>query len=102
MPRPEDAKLARLTATVESVEGELARIRLTGVWEAVHLIEGDAKRPVRGAATAEGLAVYDLKRQAMQSLLLVFSGTYGRPNDDAVCATGAVAEWQHKRATSEP
>ncbi len=97
MPRPEDAKLARLTGSVESVAGGLARIRLAGAWEAVHLADGDAKRPLRGAATAEGIAFYDLKQRAMQSLLLVFSGTHGRPNDEAVCAAGAVVEWHHQR-----
>ena len=100
MPRPADAKLARLTATVESVEGERVRIRLTGAWDAVHLIEGDATRPIRGTATADGFAVYDLSRKSLQSLLLVFSGTYGRPNDDSVCATGAVAEWQRERESN--
>ena len=98
MPRPEDAKLARITGTLESVEGGLARIRLAGVWEAVHLVEGDATRPVRGAATAEGLAVYDLKLQAIQSVLLVFSGTHGRPSDESVCANGAVVEWHHEHS----
>ncbi len=97
MPRPDDAKLARLEGTVESVEDGLARIRLTGTWEAVHLQEGDAKRPLRGAATAEGVAIYDVKRQALQSVLLVFSGSYGRPNDESVGAVGAVVEWQSKR-----
>jgi hypothetical protein len=97
MPLPDDAKRAKLEGTVESVEDGLARICLTGSWEAVHLQEGDAKRPLRGAATAEGVAIYDVKRQAMHSVLLVFSGTYGRPNDDSVCAAGAVVEWQSKR-----
>ena len=97
MPRPDDAKLARLEGTVESIEDGLARIRLTGKWEAVHLLEGDAKRPLRGAATAEGFAMHDVKRQAMHSILLVFSGAYGRPNDESVCASGAVVEWQSKR-----
>jgi hypothetical protein len=97
MPRPDDAKLARLEGTVESIEDGLARIRLTGTWEAVHLQEGDEKRPLRGEATAEGFAIYDIKRQAMHSMLLVFSGTYGPPNDESVCASGAVVEWQSKR-----
>jgi len=97
MPRPNDAKLARLAGTVESVADGLARIRLTGVWEAVHLQERDVKRPLRGVATAEGIAVYDLKQQAMESVLLVFSGSYGRPNDEGVCAAGAVVEWHRKR-----
>ena len=29
-----------------------------------------------------GLAIYDLKQQAMRSVLLVFIGSYGRPNDE--------------------
>jgi hypothetical protein len=94
MPRPADAKLARLTGTVTTVEDGKARIRLAGAWEAVHLQEGDAKRPIRGAATAEGTAVYDVKQQTMQSLLIVFSGTYGRPNEEAVNSAGAVVEWR--------
>jgi len=98
MPCPDDAKLARLEGTVESVEDGQARIRLTGTWEAVHLQEGDAKRPLRGAATAEGFALYDVKRQAMHSVLLVFSGSYGRPHDESVCAAGAVVEWQSKQS----
>ena len=85
-----------LTETIESVEGGLAQIRLAGVWEAVPLIEGDVTRPVRGAAKAEGIAVYDLKQQAMQSLLIVFSGVYGRPNDEAVCANGAIVEYGNR------
>jgi hypothetical protein len=97
MPRPDDAKLARLQGTVESVDDGLVCIRLTGTWDAVHLQEGDAKRPLHGAATAEGLAIYDLKQQAMRSVLLVFNGSYGRPNDEGVCAAGAVVEWQSKR-----
>jgi hypothetical protein len=97
MPRPEDAKLARLMGTVEAVLDGVARIRLTGAWEAVHLQEGDAKRPLRGAATAEGIAVYDLKEQVMQSMLLVFSGSFGRPHEQAVNAVGAVVEWNRKR-----
>jgi len=95
MPLPADAKLARLNGTVESVKDGLARIRLTGVWEAIHLQEGVSKRPIRGAATAEGFAVYDVKEQSIRSILILFSGIYGRPNnDEAVCAAGAVVEWQ--------
>ena len=52
---------------------------------------------MRGAATAEGKAIYDLKQQALESVLLVFSGSYGRPKDEAVCAAGAVVEWERER-----
>ncbi len=30
----------------------------------------------------------------MQSVLLVFRGTYGRPNDEAVNSAGAVVKWR--------
>src|SRR5262249_42740557 len=65
MPRPEDAKLAELTACVESVHDGLACLRLAGSWEAVHLQEGDAKRPLCGAATAEGIAIYELRQKTL-------------------------------------
>ena len=94
MPRPDDAKFVRWSASVDSVDDGLLRIRLSGEWRALHLIEDDASRPVQGVATAEGFAVYDLKRRAMKALLLVFSGTYGHPNEQSVSANGAVVEWQ--------
>jgi hypothetical protein len=97
MPKPEDAKVAELKAAVESVEGGVAHLRLTGRWAMMHLIEEDPKRPTYGAATAEGTAVYDVERKSMRSLLLVFSGTIrsGRP-DAPLNRTGAVAEWKAK------
>jgi len=98
MPRPSAAKSARLTGTLETVEGGRARIRLAGKWEAVHLQEGDAKRPLRGLATAEGVAIYDIEKREMQSLLLVFRGIYGRPGDEAVNSAGAVVKWRRQTA----
>ena len=94
MPLPTDAKLARLNGTVESVEDGMVRIRLTGALEAVHLQEGDQKRPILGASTSEGFAVYDVKERSIRSILFLFSGFYGPPNDEAVCAAGAVVEWK--------
>src|SRR5262249_8388870 len=82
MPRPQDAKVARLTGTVEAVKDGAAKIRLAGTWDTVHLQEGDARRPLRGTATAHGIAVYDLKQQTLQSVLLVFSGSYGPAQDE--------------------
>ena len=97
MPRPEEAKVAELKATVESIEGGVARLRLAGRWEMMHLVEGDAKRPQYGAATAEGTALYDIEGKSIRSLLLVFDGTIrsGRP-DAAPNRTGAVVEWKAK------
>ena len=95
MPLPDDAKRARLTASVESIDDGVARIRLTGDWEAVHLIEGDSNRPIAGTAVADSIATYDVRQKSMQSLLLIFRGTHGRPNDNnGQNPTGAVVEWR--------
>ena len=69
-------------------------IRLTGRWEIVLAVEGDASRLIFGAATARGLAIYDVKADALRSFQLVFDGTvrYGRA-DATPNRTGAVAEW---------
>jgi hypothetical protein len=94
MPRPEHATQARLSAIVESVQDGVAQIRLAGQWEAALLREGDPSDPIGGAAVADGVATYDLDRQALESLLLVFRGTYGRPDDDGQNSSGAVVEWR--------
>jgi hypothetical protein len=97
MPRPEDARLANLECVVESVSGGEARIRLAGRWEMVHAIEGDKNRLVFGAASARGVAVYDVGAGAMRSFLLVFDGTVRHGRADAPPnRTGAVAEWSSK------
>jgi len=95
MPLPEDARVADLRAKVEAVEGGKARIRLAGRWEMVHAIEGNKDRLTYGAATAEGVAVYDVSGKSMRSFLLVFDGTirHGKPDGSPV-RTGAVAEWR--------
>lgn len=94
MPRPDDAKETCLTATVESVQDGVVRIRLAGFWQAVHLPEGDASRALRGTATANGIILYRLDEQAIQSILLVFNGTHGLLRDDnGQNACGAVVEW---------
>lgn len=94
MPRPEDAKLAKMECTVESVSGGEARIRLSGRWQMVHAREGDKNRLLFGAATARGVAVYDVRGHSMRSFLLVFDGTVRYRRADAPPnRTGAVAEW---------
>ncbi|MCI0681034.1 MAG: hypothetical protein L0Y71_02930 [Gemmataceae bacterium] len=97
MPRPEDAKLAKLDCEVESVAGGVVHIRLSGNWNMVHAIEGDKSRLLYGAAAARGRAVYDVGAAAMRSFVLVFDGTvrHGRSNA-APNRTGAVAEWSAK------
>lgn len=98
MPGPEDAKVAQLTARVESVKDGRARIRLTGTSEAMKLFN-EHNFSFRSTASAAGFAEYDVEEKAMLSLLVVFQGAYqqgaqletqkGRP-------FGAVAEWQRK------
>src|SRR5262245_41646180 len=98
MPGPEDAKVALLTATVESVKDGRARIRLTGTFEAVKLLK-EQSLSYRGTATATGIAEYDADEKAMVSLLIVFEGTYqqgAQPETQPSRSFGAVAEWQRK------
>jgi hypothetical protein len=98
MPAPEDAKVANLTATVESFEDGRARIRLSGTLEAIKMIKGiDSNSSYRGTATAQGLAVYDVNHRTMSSLLLVLHGTYQQgeqPEKGHGIPLGAVIEWQ--------
>jgi hypothetical protein len=82
------------------VEGGRARVRLTGDFEAVKLFKDEPKVSYRGAATAAGVAVYDVKRKTTSSLLLVFEGTYQQgspPQARRGRPLGAVVEWQRER-----
>lgn len=104
MPGPDDAKRAHLTARVEAVEDGQMRIRLTGAFEAIKVFKDEPQLSYRGAATAAGIAVYDLERKAMSSLLLVFEGTYqqgarpeARPEARPGRPLGAVIEWRRER-----
>jgi hypothetical protein len=99
MPGPDDAKRAQLTARVEAVEDGRMRIRLTGTFEAIKVFKDEPQLSYRGAATAEGIAVYDVKQKAMSSLLLVFDGTYqqgARPEARPGRPVGAVIEWRER------
>jgi hypothetical protein len=97
MPRPEEATVAQLKAVVESVAAGQARIRLAGRWAMRHLYDG---KPSYGWATAEGMALYDVRRKTLRSLLMTFSGAYRMvpPWDKEDRPTGAVVEWQWKPA----
>jgi hypothetical protein len=98
MPGPEDAKLAQLTAKVEAVEDGKARIRFIGTLEAIKLFKDEPNLSYRGAATATGIAVYDIKLETMTSLLLYFQGTSQPwPMPTGQLSLGAVIEWQRER-----
>lgn len=95
-PRPGDARQAELAAEVVNVDGRLARVRLTGRW-AVDWTHDDTEHSV-GTARAEGFAVYDRETKALQSLLMVFDGSYGystRPNQSPKSQpSSAVVRWR--------
>ena len=95
-PRPGDLRSAELKAEVEAVDGQVARIRLTGRWLA-DWTHDDTEHSV-GRATADGIAVYDVTAKSLRSLLLVFDGTYGytsrsRPNARPE-KSAAVVRWR--------
>jgi hypothetical protein len=96
-PRPGELKAAELAAEVEALDGRLAHVRLTGKWHADWVHDGHEHSVA--SAMADGIAVYDLDRQAMRSVLLVFDGTYDltlRPNDKPrVQPVAAVVRWRH-------
>jgi hypothetical protein len=98
MPGPEDAKVAKLTAKVESIKDGRARMRLTGTFEAVKLFK-EQNLSFRSTATAAGVAEYDVDNNAMLSFLIVFEGEYqqgAQPETQKGRPFGAVAEWQRK------
>jgi hypothetical protein len=65
-PQPGDLRSADLTAEVEAITGHVARIRLTGRWQAdwTH----DHTEHSVGYATADGIALYDTKAKTTRSL----------------------------------
>jgi len=89
--RPEGARKAELQAKVESVKGGKARILLSGTWEAEGVREGV---PYSGSATSEGVALYDVEKKSLLSLLLVFTGKYGNARETR--ESGGVVEWKRQ------
>ena len=79
-PRPADLRSAELVAEVETLDNQQALIRLSGRWHADWRHDGDEHSA--GTATAEGIAVYDLSRSSVRSLLLIFDGSYGYTTHD--------------------
>jgi hypothetical protein len=98
-PQPKDVQVATLKAVIDKMDGGIARVRLTGSWEATHYREEDAKLPVRTAATAEGVMFLDVGGKSVRSLLLVFKGTYRNipPYDKTTQPTAGVVEWAEKK-----
>lgn len=95
-PKPGELRSAELTAEVETLEAQHAHIRLTGRWHA-DWGHDDGEHSV-GTATAEGIAVYDLSRKTIRSLLLIFDGSYTYTTRDRLQhrtpAFAAVVRWR--------
>jgi hypothetical protein len=97
MPAPEDVTHVKLQGKVQTVQGDRVHVRLTGRWEAVQVYAYDEKkRPTYSSSKAEGLLIFDAKTRSVESLLLVFNGTWRNvaPYDHPPADTGAVVEWR--------
>jgi hypothetical protein len=88
-PRPTDLKAAQLTAEVESADNRQARIRLAGRWQAEW--DHDGNEHSIGSATAQGIAVYDVTKKSMRSVLVIFDGTYSYTTSNSKPRTQSVA-----------
>ena len=86
---------------VEALDGGMARIRLTGALESATPRQGERDKQVKGAATVEGIAIYDVAKKEMRSVLLIFDGTFRfqPPHDKEALPINSLAEW---RAEAEP
>jgi hypothetical protein len=94
-PLANDAKLAKLTCKIESVEANRVLIQLKGKWETEHFREGDRQLPIRAAAAADGYMEYDPAKKQVTSLLLVLRGAYRSvPPWDTPRSTAGVIEWK--------
>jgi hypothetical protein len=93
--RAEDVLQAELRAKVESIEDGKARIRLTGTWKAEGLYGGEKGHPYGASATGDGIALYDLEKKSMRSLILVLNGQVGKTSEIVKGGreTGGVVEW---------
>jgi hypothetical protein len=101
-PQAADMKLAQVHASVQSVDAERAWIRYTGNLESLHHRDGDAKLPIRAAASVEGFGEWDRKQNRLIALVLVFRGSYRNvPPWDQPKSTGGVVEWQLEKANKK-
>jgi hypothetical protein len=91
----EDFLKAELRAKVESIEDGKARIRLMGTWKAEGLYGGEKGHPHGASATGDGIAVYDLEKRSMRSLIMILDGQVGKTAEIVKGGreTGGVVEW---------
>ena len=89
----EDFSQAELQAKVDGVQDGKARISLSGKWKASGLYGGEKDKPRGASATAEGFALYDVRKKSMDSFFLLFSGKTWGKSETPARETGGVAEW---------
>jgi hypothetical protein len=93
MPKPEEAKVAQLSAKVESVTGDQTHIRFSGRYETLHVYND---KPSFAWALAQGSALYDGKQKRMRWLRITLSGAYRMvpPWDKQDRPIAAMVEWR--------
>jgi hypothetical protein len=104
--KPEHAKLAQLQAVVEAVDRKQARIRRTGKVESswIKPFNNPKKKTTNAWCDLEGIALYDVERKRLCSMLLLFRG--GLPVDPRDKQSGTLlagfAEWSHAKSEPRP
>ena len=95
VPQARDVTKAELVGQVVRTDADVVVVRFTGNWESKHFRDGDPKYPITATSAGTGIAVYDRKAMALQSVLFVLDGSY--KNGTAVTGTAAVVEWQAEK-----
>ncbi len=95
MPKPEDSKAADMRWKLSDLSANTAFAQLTGRLEAIHLCEGDPKRPIKSKGDLTGIMVVTGKSKTPTRLSITLSGIYRHsPPYDSPREFGAVVEWQ--------
>jgi hypothetical protein len=104
--KPEHAKVAQLKAVVETVDRKQARLRLTGKVESswIKPFNNPKKKTTYAWCDLEGIALYDVEKKALCSILLLFRG--GLPVSPRAKQSGTplagFAEWFHTKSGPPP
>ena len=92
VPQARDVTVAELSAKILRTDTAVSVIRFTGKWESKHFRDNDPKFPITTSASGPGIAVYDLKKKELTSIVFVLTGSY--KNGAVVAPTASVVEWQ--------
>ncbi len=99
---PDEVTAVRLTGTVASVQGGIARLTFAGQIAGVH--DGGTRGAWKGKQQSSesrlvgGVGTYDIRAKAMRSLVLVWDGHFRNyPPYDVPVRHGIVVEWRAGR-----